>query len=304
MKRFWLSLLTGSMLMTALASCGPTPTSQDTAESGAAMEAPLADTNANLPTGETVAQTPAAQTPTASDFLPSSTVTAGRPQLIKRANLSLRVESESVENGFEQVREIVTAQQGDLLSLSDEGDNQRTITANLRVPSERLDATLDALTKIGTVHSRTITTEDVSGQLVDLQARLSNARKSEEALQEIMSRSGDISDVLEVSRELSNVRQNIEQMAAQQKSLQTQVNYSTIGLRLESAIAFSPDQPALSRQLANSWESATYSAGSFTTGLLKLGLWLLAYSPYLAVLLIGTVIARRVARRSIRNSGS
>ncbi len=69
-----------------------------------------------------------------------------------------------------------------------------------------------------------------------------------------------------------------------------------------SAIALSPDQPALSRQLANSWESATYSASSFTTGLLKLGLWLLAYSPYLVVLLVGTVIARRVARRSVRNS--
>ena len=118
-----------------------------------------------------------------------------------------------------------------------------------------------------------------------------------------MSRSGDISDVLEVSRELSNVRQTIEQMAAQQKSLQTQVNYSTISLRLESAIALSPDQPALSRQLANSWESATYSVGNFTTGLLKLGLWLLAYSPYVAMLLAGTVIARRVARRSVR-SGS
>lgn len=297
MKRFWLSFLTSSLLISALASCGPAPTSQDTAESGAAMEAPLADTNANLPPGETVAQTP-----TDPDLLPSSTVTAGRPQLIKRANLSLRVES--VENGFEQVREIVIAQQGDLLSLNDEGDNQRTITAELRVPSERLDATLDSLTKIGTVRSRTITTEDVSGQLVDIQARLSNARKSEAALQEIMSRSGDISDVLEVSRELSTVRQNIEQMAAQQKNLQAQVRYSTIGLSLESAIAFSPEQPDLSRQLANSWESATYSVSSFTTGLLKLGLWLLAYSPYLAVLLAGTDIARRVARRSVHNSSN
>ncbi len=292
MKRLWLSLLTSSMLIAGLASCGSAPTSQNMAESDAAMEAPIADpsanTSANTGQGETVAQT--TELPANEDVSPS-------PQLVRRANLSLRVDS--VEEGFEQVRKTVNAQQGDLLDLNEAGE-QRYITVEIRVPQQKLDATLDALTEIGTVYSRTITTEDVSSQLVDIQARLSNARKSEEALQEIMSRSGDISDVLEVSRELSNVRQSIEQMAAQQNNLQTQVRYSTISLRLESAIAFSPNQPTLSRQLANSWESATYSALSFTAGLLKLGLWLLAYSPYLAVLLCTAAIARK-ARRSIRS---
>ncbi len=290
MKRLWLSLLASSMLIAGLASCGPAPTSQDMAESDAAMEAPIADPGADIGQGETVAQTPAE--PPVNDDVAQS------PQLIRRANLSLRVDS--VEEGFEQVRKIVNAQQGDLLNLNEAGEQQRYITAEIRVPQQKLDATLDALADIGTVYSRTITTEDVSSQLVDIQARLSNARKSEEALQEIMSRSGDISDVLEVSRELSNVRQSIEQMTAQQKNLQAQVRYSTISLSLESAIAFSPNQPTLSRQLANSWESASYSASSFTTGLLKLGLWLLAYSPYLAVLLCAAAIARK-ARRSIRS---
>lgn len=290
MKRLWLSLLTGSVLIAGLASCGPAPTSQNMAESDAAMEAPIADPSANTEQGGTVAQT-SAESP-ANDDIPQS------PQLVRRTDLSLRVDS--VEEGFEQMRKIVNAQQGDLLDLNEEGEQQRYITAEIRVPQQNLDATLDALAEIGTVYSRAITTEDVSSQLVDIQARLGNARKSEEALQEIMSRSGDISDVLEVSRELSNVRQSIEQMAAQQKNLQTQVRYSTISLSLESAIAFSPNQPALSRQLTNSWESATYSVGSFTTGLLKLGLWLLAYSPYLVVLLCTAAIARK-ARRSIRS---
>ncbi len=256
MKRLWRSLLTGSMLIAVLASCGPAPTSQDIAESNAAMESPTANTDAGSGSGETVAQN--SEAPTAYNNVAQS------PQLVKRANLSLRVES--VEAEFEQVRESVNAQQGDLLSLNEAGEQQRYITAELRVPQQKLEATLDAIAQVGTVYSRSITTEDVSGQLIDIQARLSNARKSEAALQEIMSRSGDISDVLEVSRELSTVRQTIEQMAAQQKSLQTQVSYSTIGLRLESAIALSPSQPTLSRQLGNSWESATYSASSFTTG--------------------------------------
>ncbi|MGC1306305.1 MAG: DUF4349 domain-containing protein [Phormidesmis sp.] len=290
MKRLCLSLLTGSILVVfGLAGCAAAPTSQDmAAESGGAMEAPLADTTANQAQSETVAQK-AGEPPT-------SNVVAQRPQLIKKANLSLRVDS--LEEGLAQVREIINAQQGDLFSLTDQGESQRQITAQFRIPADRLDATLDSLTEVGTVLNRSITTEDVSSQLVDLQARISNARQSEKVLKEIMSRSGDISDVLEVSRELSNTRQSIEQMAAQQQSLQAQVRYSTISLSLQSAIASSPNKPAFSRQLANSWEAATSSVGDFTTDLLQLGLWLLAYSPYLAILLCGAAIARKVTRRS------
>lgn len=300
MKPPWLSLFTSSALAVAvLTGCGSVPSSQDMAVPEAAMEAPTAKAGANQSRGETVAQS--------LGELPASTRAAQRPQLIKRADLSLRIAS--VDEGFEQVRDIIQAQQGDLLSLSDSGDSlgrqrhrQRTLTAELRVPAEQLDATLDALSKIGTVLNRTLTTEDVSNQLVDLQARLSNARKSEEALKQLMERSGDISDVLEVSRELSNVRQSIEQMAAQQKSLQTQVSYSTIRLSMQSAIASAPDQPAAAAQLTNAWKSATHSVGAFTTDLLQLGLWLLAYSPYLAIVLCGAILARRIARRSARNS--
>lgn len=282
MKRFWLPLLTCSALaIYGVAGCAQAPTDSQvafdelpTVENGTASPETAADAEAEL-----VSE-------------PASRAQTGRPQLIKRAYLSLGVES--VEDGFEQVRRIIRQQQGDLLSLQDSGSRDRSLGFELRVPQERLDATLDVLTALGEVKSRSITTEDVSGQLVDLQARLKNERKSEEALQQLMERSGDIADVLEVSRELSGVRQSIEQMAAQQQNLQTQVRYSTISLELESAIAPTSSEPGVSRQLSNSWRSATHSVGSFTTDLLQIGLWLLAYSPYLAVLLCGAVVVRKV----------
>lgn len=291
MKRLGLALLTGTALtLTSLTSCAssmPTATQPEStlsAEISSGARSEIANEKG------AASNSPASP----SEDLATAQTAAERPQLIKRANLVLSVES--VEEGFEQVRDIVVAQQGDVLSLTDQGDRQRRISFTLRVPQDRLDATLDSLTEIGEVRSRSISTEDVSNQLVDIQARLSNAKKSEAALQEIMSRSGEISDVLEVSRELSTVRQSIEQMAAQQKNLTTQVRYSTITLSLQSAIALSPNKPAFSTQLASSWEMATQSVGDFTTDLLQLGLWLLAYSPYLAVLLCGAIVARRVRR--------
>ncbi len=280
MKRFWMLLLTGSALATfSLGGCAQAPTkTQETAASPTVAESGAAPTPANAE----------------ADLVsgPDSRPQTSRPQLVKRAYLSMGVES--VEESFDRVRQIIQQQQGDLLSLQDNDDRQRYLSFELRVPQERLDATLDALTALGEVRNRSIITEDVSSQLVDLQARLKNERQSEEALQKLMERSGDIADVLEVSRELSGVRQTIEQMAAQQQNLQTQVRYSTIALDLESAIARAPDQPTLTFQLSNSWRSATHSVGSFTTNLLRVGLWLLAYSPYLMVLLCGAVLVRKV----------
>ncbi len=309
MKRLQLALLTGSIIaLSGLTSCaGPLDDSQtESAVAEPSIEIGTAADSAIAP--DTVARAPES---TVQETVDSSNPTAKaqvsrRPQLIKKANLSLDVDS--VEESFNKVREIVNMQQGDVLSLNDRGSSQaddlkkdrRRIEFEMRVPRQNLDATLDALTELGTVRGRTITTEDVSAQLVDVQARINNSRKSEAALQEIMSRSGEIDDVLEVSRELGEVRQDIERMSAQQKSWQTQVRYSTISLTLESIVAVSATQeePTFSSQISGSWKSATSSVGGFTTDLLQLGIWLLAYSPYLAAILCGAAIARQATRPS------
>jgi hypothetical protein len=303
MKRLWLSLFTSTAVgLVSLTSCAASP---NMTEATAPAAAPTADQSLAQSQTEKSQGDMAADKATSAETDASNTTnaTAQKPQLIKRANLSLTVES--IDDSFSQVREIVQAQQGDILSLQDEGNSPqerlRYVTFELRVPQAKLDATVEALTQVGTVVDQSLSTEDVSTQLVDLQARLSNARKSEEALRELMERSGAITDVLQVSRELSTVRENIEKMAAQQKNLQTQVSYSTISLRIESAIARSPEQPALSRQLGNTWDSATHSVGSVTTGLLKTGLWLLAYSPYIAIFLGIAVVTNKVRRRTVRN---
>jgi hypothetical protein len=93
-----------------------------------------------------------------------------------------------------------------------------------------------------------------------------------------------------VARELSNVRDSIERLAAQEQNLKRQVAYSTIDLTLQSPMtAVRPLRP-VSETLGNTWQSATQSVKAFTVGGLQMALWLLAYSPYwvlLALLIYG-----------------
>ncbi|MBD2531030.1 DUF4349 domain-containing protein [Nostoc flagelliforme FACHB-838] len=214
-----------------------------------------------------------------------ASIVRSRPQLIKKAAISLTVNS--VEQTVNAVSQIINKQQGDLIGLKQQqpkNDNPRyTATIQLRIPENRLESTLERLAKLGTVESRNITAEDVGDRLVDFQARLTNLQKTEANLQKIMDRAGSVRDVLTVAQELSNVRQTIEQINAQLKSLQNQVAYSTITLNLQAAVSSTSSQPAFGLQVQETWNKSTHSLSSFSVGLLKLGIWLIVYSPYLLI---------------------
>ncbi|MEP0858417.1 DUF4349 domain-containing protein [Trichocoleus sp. DQ-U1] len=209
-----------------------------------------------------------------------------RPQLIKNAELSVSVNS--IEKSTEIASKIVKQQQGDLLKFQEQkpkDENARhTASMQIRVPQEQLETSLDFLAKLGTVQRRTLTAEDVTDQLVDNEARLRNLRKQESTLLKIMERSGSVGDVLKVANELSNVRQNIEQLDAQLKSLRSRVAYSTITLTLEEAIAGIPPARPLGSDVRETWNQATHSLGELTTSLIRLAIWLAVFSPFLLVL--------------------
>lgn len=241
------------------------------------------------------AAVPAPESPSAT----VPTVPQQRPRLIKRASLVVQVED--IDASVAAVNDLLTVQGGDLLTLSDQARDRagepRQVSLEMRVPQENLDEALTDLKALGTVQEQSITAEDVSRQLVDLRARIRNLRKSEEALLKIMERSGSIDDVLEVSRELSNVRETIERAEAQLDNLQNQVAFSTISLRLNSTARPLPITQPISDTLGETWQSATHSVRGFTVAGLQFLLWLLVYSPYLAFLLILAGLGYRSWRR-------
>ncbi|NJK66722.1 MAG: DUF4349 domain-containing protein [Microcoleus sp. CSU_2_2] len=212
---------------------------------------------------------------------------ATRPQLIKKATLNLVVKS--IDESTKSVTDIVQKRQGDILGFQSEkppdSSIRQTATMDIRVPQEQLETTLNALAKLGNVQNRGLSAEDVTAQLVDSEARLRNLRKSEEMVLKIMERSGSIGDVLKASKELSNIRESIERIDAQLKSLRNQVAYSSINLTLESAVsATQTSEPSLGLRMQETWGKATHSVSELTLGLLSLMIWLLAYSPYFLII--------------------
>lgn len=116
-------------------------------------------------------------------------------------------------------------------STQNEGDTP-IASVTYRVPSDRWEDALDLLRGIsgpGTkvVAERTDAVE-VTGQVIDLQARIKNLRAAEASLQEIATKAVKISDVLEVQDQLTNVRGQIEQLTAQLADVEDRASYATL----------------------------------------------------------------------------
>lgn len=225
----------------------------------------------------------------------SKKVPQRKQQLIKKARMTIIVNS--LDKSVDSVEKIINQQKGYLLSLEetqlDNSYSRPSARVQMRVPQKLLETTLNELAQLGTVQSRSISAEDVGEQIVDFEARLSNLRRTETNLQKIMDKSGSIKDILNVSKELSNVRGQIERITAQLKSLQNQVAYSTITLNLEAAVSSTSNPPGLPSQVQDAWNNSTRSFGAFTVGLLKLGIWLIVYTPYLFILVAAGYFLKR-----------
>ncbi len=106
---------------------------------------------------------------------------------------------------------------------------QRAATLEIRVPSARFDDLMHGLAPIGKVEYVNISAQDVGEEFTDITARVANARRLEQRLIELLAtRTGKLSDVLEIERELARVRESIERMEGRLRYLKAHVATSSL----------------------------------------------------------------------------
>jgi len=116
-----------------------------------------------------------------------------------------------------------------------------TATETYRIPSAAWGTTLDALHGLAsTVVAEQIQTDEVSGQVVDLTARIANLQATEAALQAIMARAAKISDVLDVQAQLTATRGDIEKAVAEKAHLQDRASYGSLAVTYRLPVVPSP----------------------------------------------------------------
>jgi Domain of unknown function (DUF4349)/Putative zinc-finger len=206
------------------------------------------------------------------------------PMIVRRASLALL--TKEFDAARAALENLVKAHQGCFGQLNVTAPNGagRTLTATVRVPAGQIDGVLVELRKLGHVEQENQSADDVTRQYVDLTARLSNARETEKRLVDILrERTGKVSDVLQVEQQISRTRQQIEQMDAERKTLDNQVQYASVDLRITEEYKKSLETPApsLGTRVNNAAVEGFREAADLVIGLV---LWLLGTVPSLVVL--------------------
>lgn len=156
------------------------------------------------------------------------------------------------------------------LTVSTPPGTARVMQASLRIPAAQLASVLGELKALGRVENETQTGEEVTEQHADLVARLKNSRETERRLQDVLrTRTGKVKDVLEVETEIARVRGEIEQMEAEQQSLEHRVAFSAIGLKLaeEYKAQLSTPAPSVLMRLRNATVNGFRSAFESLVGI-------------------------------------
>lgn len=222
-----------------------------------------------------------------------SPVAPAELQIIKTGDVSIRVGD--VFEGVGAVRALAT-EMGGYVGSSQTHDSRSGATLTLRIPAARFEDTLERLRSLGDEVLNEVTREeDVTSAVVDLDARITNLRASEETYRTLLSRTERIEDILAVQTRLDEVRGQIEQLEAEAAYLEEQAELSTLSVTLVPPALETSTEGWNPGQAVNLAVAALVTVGQT---LLVVLIWVgIVFVPILLVIGVITFVVMRVVER-------
>lgn len=186
---------------------------------------------------------------------------------------------------------------------------RRYINVTLKLPPENITELRTKIKEIGKVTNFTISTDDISEQYVDTESRIRNMKNTEAQLNQLMKRSDNIKDLLEVQNQLYKMREELEVLEGRIRVWNKLATESTVSVTITEKeqnksvdnVEFKP----LSFQTLK-----TYSANGFISMLnffINLGTWVVvAIATLLPLIILALVVIAVIAliRFAGRNKGN
>ncbi len=156
--------------------------------------------------------------------------------IVRTAEMSLVVND--VPAALNQIAELAEGLDGYVVSSARWKENEERLagTIAIRVPAEDFSDVMEALRELAVdVTHEDTSSKDVTEEYVDLSAKLHNMEATEEQLLKLMEKAEKVEDILNVQRELSRTRGQIEQTKGRMQYLERTSATSLIRVNLSQA---------------------------------------------------------------------
>lgn len=229
--------------------------------------------------------------------------------IVRTASLSLVVED--TEESLEAIEALAAELDGYISELSTWRANEElAATITLRVPAQSFDQARERIKALGLeTENENVSGQDVTEEYIDLEARLHNLEVTEGELLELLASAQethrDAESILAIYREISNVRQQIEQIQGRMQYLENASALATLTVNLTMR---EEEEPVVQA----GWEPLRHARDALRTLvnalklLVDLFIWVaLFFLPLLAILALPFILSwlgwrlwRRRRRRS------
>jgi hypothetical protein len=187
----------------------------------------------------------------------------------------------------------------------------RTGSWKIRVPVEHYERLLDGINGLGSLHNLAVSSEDVTAEYYDLDARIRNKEREEQRLLKILEENvSRLDDIRTLEKEISRVREEIERMQGRIRVIRDLAAMSTVNLQITEVHDYVAPAPVvltfsdrMSQSFATSW-------GLLVTCAQQCAILFVVLAPWLLVLtVLGTIayglwrVAMTAAARSPAGRG-
>ncbi len=207
-------------------------------------------------------------------------------KIIKTGNL--RFETQDLAKTHQKILDAVRNAKG-YVQRDNTGKNYNSHYQNLtiRIPSESFDTVIQTISDgVTYFEEKTISQRDVTEEFVDLNARLKAKRTLEKRYLELLSKAKDVKEMLEIERELSKIREEIEAREGRLQYLQNQVSESTITIYFYKTTSERGVTISYGSKMVNALKNGWNGISEFFLGLLHV--W-----PFIILVVLGVFMIRR-----------
>ena len=176
--------------------------------------------------------------------------------------------------------------------------SSRSASMTIRIPKDKLNEFVETVSGISNVVRRSDNVEDVTLSYVDMESRRNTLKTEQERLLALLAKAESIEDIITIEDRLSTVRYQLESMESKLRTIDNQVDYSTVYMNIDEVRELTPvEEQTPVERIGEGFVDSLHDIGD---GAVEFAIWFIVNIPYFviwAVIITVIVMIVRVCRK-------
>lgn len=224
--------------------------------------------------------------------------------IIKNGNISLDILNldetvQSISNKVALYDGYISNQQSSISYVDSSGKEFRNGHIQVKISSEYFEEFMSYAKDLGRLRSSNANSNDITNEYRDTVSRIENLEITQERLRDLLKKSETVEDTLQIERELTRIRGELEQLKGTVKNWDRLSQYSTVNISLNEVEAIEVKIQSIDKNIfQKSKEGLMNTINMISSFLERTFISLVAYSPLIILLGLVLLVIRKVFKRS------